>query len=118
MSLSVDYLLDKTNPCDDGTATTNQGLRSTTPVLDNGGGKANPGAAGKRTAKAHFTPNDCVRLIHARTILDHHYNQQINSAQTKMQFVTEKYNDDFDVPDAGELQILICQDIETEKRKF
>jgi hypothetical protein len=98
MSLSVDSLLDTTNPIDGGRAITNQGLCSTTPVVDNGGGKANSGAAGKRTPKAHFTPNDCARLIHARTILDHHYDQRITSAQTKMQFVTEKYNDGFDVP--------------------
>ncbi len=95
----MDSLVDTTNPNDGGTAITNQGLRSTTPVVDNGGGKANSGAAGKaRTPKAHFTANDCARLIHARTILDHHYDQRINSAQTKMQFVTDKYNHGFDVP--------------------
>jgi hypothetical protein len=41
--------------------------------------------------------HDCARLIYARTILDHHYDQQIDSAQTKLQFVVEKYNDGFDV---------------------
>ena len=140
-------------------------------------------ASQSRAPKAHFTPNDCARLIYARTILDHHYDQRINSAQTKMQFVVEKFNDGFDVPakfvdgvandlhfdplppkehkteaqlqrkwesmsknmrdilissqeqtilneisrrthaegekkDAGELRVLICDDIEKEKRKF
>ena len=81
----------------DGKAITNEGL------LNGGGGEINPGAAVKKAAsqsrapKAHFTPNDCARLIYARTILDHHYDQRINSAQTKLQFVVEKYNDGFDV---------------------
>ena len=35
-------------------------------------------------------------MIYARTILDNHYDQRINSAQTKLQFVFEKYNDGFD----------------------
>ena len=36
----------------------------------------------------------------ARTFLDKHYNQRINSAQTKMQFVTESYNEGFVMPAA------------------
>ena len=97
MSMSVGSLLDNSDPRNGGIAITNQGL------VDDGGGKANQGGAGKkavnqsRAPKAHFTPNDCARLIYARTILDHHYDQRINSAQTKMKFVVEKYNDRFDV---------------------
>ncbi len=31
-----------------------------TPLVDNGGGNANPGGAGKRAPKEHVTPNDCA----------------------------------------------------------
>ena len=97
MSMSVGSLLDNSDPRNGGKAITNQGL------VDGGGGGINPGGADKKAAaqsrapKAHFTQNDCARLIYARTILDHHYDQRINSAQTKMQFVVEKYNDGFEV---------------------
>ena len=63
----------------DGKAITNEGL------LNGGGGEINPGAAVKKAAsqsrapKAHFTPNDCARLIYARTILDHHYDQSYSA---------------------------------------
>ena len=88
--------MDNSDLRNDGKAITNQGL------VDGGGGQINPGAAVKKAAsqsrapKAHFTPNDCARLIYARTILDHHYDQRINSAQTKSH-VVEKYNDGFEV---------------------
>ncbi len=36
----------------------------------------------------------------ARTFLDKHYYQQINSAQTKLQFVTENFNGGFVMPAA------------------
>ncbi len=97
MSFSVDSMLDDSDLRNDGKEITNQGL------VDDWGGKANQGGAGKkavnqsRAPKAHFTPNDTARLIYARTILDHHYDQRINSAQTKMKFVVQKYNDRFDV---------------------
>ena len=34
----------------------------------------------------------------ARNFLDKHYDQRINSAQTRMQFVTESYNEGFVMP--------------------
>lgn len=59
---------------------------------------ADGSAASTRAPKAHFSYEDSRRLICARTLLDYHYDQRINSAQTKQQFVTEKYNDGFDMP--------------------
>ena len=98
---SVHSLLDDTSALQDRQPISNQAPSpQSLPVIENEGANSNQTAASvsKRAAKATFTPNDCVRLIHARTILDHHYDQRINSAQTKLQFVTEKYNNGFDVP--------------------
>jgi hypothetical protein len=36
----------------------------------------------------------------AKTFLDKHYDQRINSAQTKMQFVTDSYKEGFVMPAA------------------
>ena len=180
---SVHFILDNTSAPEDGQDQVSFKFPQSLPLIEDVGANANQTGAGKRATKASFTPNDCVRFIHARTILDHHYDQRINSAQTKLQFFSEKYNQGCDVPakfvdgaandihfeplrpteykteaqlqrkweamskilrdilistqeqsilngitkrthakgekkDAAELRILICEDIEKEKRKF
>ena len=89
---SVHFILDNTSAPEDGQDQVSFKFPQSLPLIEDVGANANQTGAGKRATKASFTPNDCVRFIHARTILDHHYDQRINSAQTKLQFVTEKYN--------------------------
>jgi hypothetical protein len=93
MSASIEDILNSAHDASPGNTTVPKAIKmiSKSPSSSEGG---------KTSNRAQFSFDYTRRLIMARTFLDKHYDQRINSAQTKMQFVTDSYNEGFVMPAA------------------
>ena len=98
MSAPVDNILNAAPDAIPGVTTTKKPLCKSD--LKASSASAGNNSSSKAAARAHFSFETTRWLIMARTFLDKHYDQRINSAQTKIYFIAESFNGGFFMPAA------------------